>query len=108
MKDETAPVISAAASRQPQKPQLVFFYSKTSGPCRRVEAFLSQVLQRRQNHDTFRLVRVRADLHPELVEHFRVDELPTIFVVHDRRVRARIAAPKGRRELDEALKPWLR
>jgi len=90
------------------KPQLVFFYGKTSGPCRRVEAYLSQVLQRRQNHDTFRLVRVCADESPQLVEHFRVDELPTVFVVEGRRVRARVVAPKGRRELEEALQPWLR
>jgi thioredoxin-like negative regulator of GroEL len=90
------------------KPQLLFFFSKTSGPCRRVEAFLSQVLQRRQNHDTFRLVRVCAEEHPQLVEHFRVAELPTVFVVEQRRVRARVAAPKGRRELEEALQPWLR
>jgi thioredoxin-like negative regulator of GroEL len=90
------------------KPQLLFFYGKTSGPCRRVEAFLSQVLQRRQNHDTFKLVRVCADEHAQLVEHFRVEELPTIFVVEGRRVRARVVAPKGRRDLEEALRPWLR
>jgi hypothetical protein len=34
--------------------------------------------------------------------------LPTIFVVEGRRVKARVAAPKGRRELEEALHPWLR
>jgi hypothetical protein len=34
--------------------------------------------------------------------------VPTIFVVEARRVRARIVQPKGRRELEEALQPWLR
>ena len=95
-----------ATSRE--KPRLIFFYGKTSGPCRRVEAFLSQVLQRRHNHDTFRLVRVCAERHPELIDHFRVEELPTICVVDGRRVQARVVAPKGRKELEEALAPWLR
>jgi len=104
--NKVAPAPRATATTV--KPQLLFFFGKTSGPCRRVEAFLSQVLQRRQNHDTFRLVRVCAEEHPQLVEHFRVEALPTVFVVEERRVRARVTAPKGRRELEEALKPWLR
>ena len=97
------PVVPAA-----DKPRLLFFYGKTSGPCRRVEAFLSQVLQRRHNHETFRLVRVCAERHPDLVEHFRVDTLPTILVVAERRVQARVVAPRGRKELEESLAPWLR
>ena len=91
-----------------EKPRLLFFYGQTSGPCRRVEAFLSQVLQRRHNHDTFRLVRVCAERHPELLEHFRVDTLPTICVVDGRRVQARVVSPRGRKELEEALSKWLR
>lgn len=96
-----------APAEAPERPQLILFYAPTSGPCRRVEGFLSQVLQRRHNHDTFRLVRVNADDHPDLVEHFRVVEVPTVFVVERRRVRAKLEAPKGRRELEDALKPWL-
>lgn len=45
-----------AAAHQPAaiaaKPKLLF-YSATSGECRRAEGFLAQVLQRRQNHETF-------------------------------------------------------
>jgi thioredoxin-like negative regulator of GroEL len=91
-----------------ERPRLLFFYGKTSGPSRRVEAFLSQVLQRRHNHDTFRLVRVCAEQHRELVEHFRIETLPTIVIVEGRRVKARITGPRGRKELEEALGPWLR
>jgi thioredoxin-like negative regulator of GroEL len=103
---QTAPATSEAVVAE--KPRLIFFYSRTSGPCRRVEAFLSQVLQRRHNHDTFNLVRVCAETHPELVEHFRVDRLPTIMVVERRRVKARAVSPRGRKELEEVLAPWLR
>ena len=105
-------VATTAVATQPgsgvEKPRLLFFYGRTSGPCRRVEAFLSQVLQRRHNHETFRLVRVCAEQHPDLIEHFRVDSLPTIVVVEDRRVKTRVAAPRGRKELEDALAPWLR
>src|SRR6476619_1302554 len=91
-----------------EKPRLLFFYGLTSGPCRRVEAFLSQVLQRRQNHETFRLVRICAERHPELVEHLEIESLPTIVVVEGRHVQARIVAPRGRKELEDVLAPWLR
>jgi len=90
-----------------ERPRLLFFYGTTSGPSRRAEGFLSQVLQRRRNHETFRLLRVCAERHPELVEHFRVDQLPAIVVISGRRVQARVVAPRGRRELEQALAPWL-
>jgi thioredoxin-like negative regulator of GroEL len=103
----TSDVAAAEFAPVAEKPRLVFFYGKTSGPCRRVDAFLSQVLQRRHNHDTFQLVRVCADNHPELVEYFGIDRLPAIFVISERRVKARVVAPKGRKELEQALAPWL-
>jgi hypothetical protein len=46
---------SKGAGAATAKPRLVFFYSSSSGACRRVEGFLAQVLQRRGNHDTFQL-----------------------------------------------------
>jgi thioredoxin-like negative regulator of GroEL len=105
----TQPGFAAAPSEAPvpERPRLLFFYGATSGPCRRVEAFLSQVLQRRHNHETFKLVRVCAEQHPELIAHFRVDTLPTICVVEGRRVKKRVTSPRGRKELEEALGPWL-
>ena len=106
----TETVAAAVRSEAPvaERPRLLFFYGRTSGPCRRVEAFLSQVLQRRHNHETFKLVRVCAEQHPELIEHFRIDTLPTIVVVEGRRVRMRVVSPRGRKELEEALARWLR
>lgn len=89
------------------RPKLLFFYGERSGPSRTVDAFLSQILQRRMNHDTFHLVRVCADRHPELVSRFRVDELPTLFVVEDERVRLKLAGRTRQNELTAALRPWL-
>ena len=90
------------------RPRLLFFYSPTSGRCRRVEGFLAQTLQRRQNHETFDLVRVNVDRRPDLAARFRVGELPTLVVVERRRVVGRIVSPGGCRQLERELGHWLR
>ena len=96
------------ATRPERRPRLVFFYSPLSGRCRRVEGFIAQVLQRRRNHDTFELVRVSVDRRPDLAEKFQIAEVPTICVVEGRKLRRRIAAPRGCRELERELEPWLK
>ena len=100
---QTEPVTPAR-----ERPRLVFFYSPQSGRCRRVEGFLAQVLQRRGNHDTFDFVRVPVDKRPDLAAKFRIDELPTICVVQEQKLRKRIVAPHGCRELERELERWLR
>jgi thioredoxin-like negative regulator of GroEL len=105
--------VASAPQQQPvtgtnERPRLVFFYSPLSGRCRRVEGFIAQVLQRRRNHDTFDLVRVSVDRRPDLAEKFRVDKVPTICVVDGRKLRRRIVAPRGCRELEQELEQWLR
>jgi len=99
---------SVRLSPPKERPRLVFFYGKTSGPSRRVEAFLSQVLQRRKNHDTFRLVRVCAETRPDLVEHFHVETIPALVVIEGRRVLARLENPRHCKLVEETLSPWLR
>ena len=90
------------------KPILCVFYSRTSGPSRQVEAFLAEVLQRRQNHETFALQWVNCDDHPELVERFAVKEVPTLIVIEEGRVRGRLEGRRRRKELEPFLKPWLK
>jgi thioredoxin-like negative regulator of GroEL len=90
------------------RPRLVFFYGRTSGPSRRVEAFLSQVLQRRKNHDTFRVIRVCAETSPQLLSRFQVKAVPAIVVIDGKRVRARIEDPRHCNLVEETLSPWLR
>jgi thioredoxin-like negative regulator of GroEL len=85
----------------------VFFHSSVSGHCRRVEGFLAQVLQRRKNHGTFRLYRVDELERPDLVERFKVMTLPTLVVVEDKQVQARLERPRGCREIERFLAPWL-
>jgi thioredoxin-like negative regulator of GroEL len=107
----TASVAAGARVEAPAataKPQLVFFHSRHSGRCRRVEGFLAQVLQHRRNHGTFRLYRVPRETRPDLLERFEVGELPTLVVVEGGRVRARLERPTGCRDIERFLAPWLK
>jgi thioredoxin-like negative regulator of GroEL len=101
--------VAPAAADAPAsgKPVLVFFHSTLSGHCRRVEGFLAQVLQRRRNHGTFQLYRVASEERPDLVERFAVDTMPTLVVVEGRHVQARLERPRGCRDIEAFLAPWL-
>jgi thioredoxin-like negative regulator of GroEL len=89
-------------------PDLVFFASRSSGPCRRAEAFLAQVLQRRANHHTFRVRSVDVDRHPELARRFGVGDVPVLVVIENKRVRGRLERLKSCRQIEAFLGPWLR
>jgi thioredoxin-like negative regulator of GroEL len=106
-------VSAAAAQQRPrpaqtERPRLVFFHARNSGRSRRVEGYLSQVLQRRRNHESFQLLQVDVDEHPQLAERFRVEDVPTIVVVEQKRVRGRLTSPRGCRDIEQLLSPWLR
>jgi len=95
-------------SERDTRPKLLFFFTPTSGPSRRADGFLAQVLQHRANHSSFRLVRIDAAKRPDLAERLRVTEVPTLLVVTDGRVRERIVKPAGSREITQRLTPWLK
>ena len=99
--------MSEVAARGALKPGLVFFHSSVSGRCRRVEAFLAQVLQRRRNHETFKFYSVASEERPDLVAKFGIKQLPTLVVVEDKAVRARLEDPRGCRDIETFLAPWL-
>src|SRR5258705_2649937 len=98
----------SAMAADPSKPGLVFLYPPVSGSCRRAEGFLAQVLQRRRNHGTFKLYRVDEKERPDLVERFAVGTMPTLVVVEGKIVRARLEKPRGCREIETFLAPWLK
>ena len=95
-------------SGSPPKPRLLFFYGEQDGHSRRVDGFLAQIMQRRRNHETFVIHRIEASRSAELAERFRVDDVPTLLVVDDKRVRARLVRPAGCADLKKVLAPWLR
>jgi thioredoxin-like negative regulator of GroEL len=102
-----ATVEAPVARERATKPRLIFFTSSLSGQCRRVEGFLAQVLQRRRNHGTFRVVIVNEDERPDLVSQFGVTSVPTLVVVEGRAEQARLERPRGCKEIEALLSPWL-
>lgn len=91
-----------------ERPRLIFFYAQSSGRSRRAEGYLSQVLQRRRNHESFQLYHVDVDEHPELATRFGIRDVPTLVVVERKRVQGRLETPRGCRDIEQLLSPWLR
>ena len=73
------------------------------GDCR----YLAQVLQRRRNHGTFKVVPVAEEERPDLLERFKVHAVPTLVVVQGKSVAGRLERPRGCREIEGFLAPWL-
>jgi len=89
------------------RPLLCFVYSPTSGPSRRAEGFLAQVLQRRKNHRTFVVQHVNFIERPDLAKKLGAETVPSLVVVENRRVRARLEQVRGCRDIEQLLEPWL-
>src|SRR5438045_9187529 len=99
--------MTAASPALEHQPRLVFFDSPRSGHGRRVEGFLAQVLQRRRNHGTFEVLRVAEEERPDLLEHFKIETVPTLIVVERQAVAGRLERPRGCRDIEGFLAPWL-
>jgi hypothetical protein len=73
-----------------------------------VEGFLAQVLQRRRNHETFKVLFVDERERQDLFDRFRVETVPTILLIESKAVRGRLEDPKSCVEIERFLAPWLR
>jgi len=77
-------------------PLLVFFTSRRSGPARRMESLLAHIA--RKERETLVVKKVDVDERPDLVEKFRVSQVPALALVRGKRVVARLegraTAPK--------------
>lgn len=102
------PAEARGEEQEAARPLLLFFRDPTSGPARRVEGFVAQVLQRRRNHDTFDLRRIDADRGADLARRCGVERTPALVVVVNKRVLERLEEPRGCVEIQLALAPWLR
>ena len=89
----------------PPLPMLVFFTRSTSGPARRMESLLAHV--QRKERDRLRVRRVDADEHPRLLEKFAVEKVPSLVLVIDQRVVARIDGRANMPRIEELLEEYL-
>ncbi len=99
---------AVTAGIEQDTPRLLFFYDQRSGKSRRVDGFLAQVLQHGGNHQTFIIHRVEVGQRPDLAQRFKVTATPTLLVVQDKKVQARLESPTGCKEIELLLRPWLR
>src|SRR2546426_10936812 len=97
-----------APKRGIAQPLLVFFTSTTNGQCRRAEGYLAQVLQRRRNHQTFKVRTVAREERPDLLERFRADPPPPRPVIAQRAGRGKPADPRGGAGARPSSRPWPR
>lgn len=87
------------------KPLLVFFCSERSGPARRMESLLAHLARKERR----RLVVKRVDVErrPELAERFEVGQVPTLVLVKDKRVVARLSGRASAPKIEQMLEPHL-
>jgi thioredoxin-like negative regulator of GroEL len=93
-------------SMNDDRPLLVFFWSERSGPARRMESLLAHL--ERKERDRLRVRRVDVDASPELAERFRVDVVPTLVLVKDRRAVSRLDGRTSAPKIEAMLEPHLR
>jgi thioredoxin 1 len=85
---------------------LVFFTSKRSGPARRMESLLAHIA--RKEREQLDVKKVDVDERPDIAQRFRVDQVPALVLVKDRRVVARldgrVTTPRIEEMLDSSLR----
>jgi thioredoxin 2 len=83
----------------------VFFTRSTSGPARRMESLLAHVA--RKERGRLRVRRVDADDHPELLEKFAVEEVPSLVLVVEQRVVSRLDGRANMPQIEQLLEQHL-
>lgn len=97
----------ASTVTKTKAPILLLFAEYTSGQSRRMDGFVAHVLQRRHNHTSFRYRIVLREQRPDLFERFHVHEVPTLVVIDEGAVQARLAGYHRPSAVEELLAPWL-
>ena len=87
------------------RPLLVFFGASHSGPARRMESLVAHLA--RKERARLRVTQVDVNEQPELAERFRVETVPTLALVKEKRVvdrlEGRVSAPRIERMLEPHL-----
>jgi thioredoxin-like negative regulator of GroEL len=99
--------VHAPPSTRVKAPILLLFAEYTSGQSRRLDGFVAHVLQRRHNHGSFRYRIVLREQRPDLFERFRISEVPTLVVIDDGAVQARLEGYHRPAAVEGLLAPWL-
>jgi len=87
------------------RPLLVFFTSRRSGPARRMESLLAHIA--RKERARLRVSKVDVDEQPEVAERFRVERVPSLALVVEKRVVKRIDGRATAPKIESMLAPHL-
>jgi thioredoxin 1 len=87
------------------QPLLVFFTSQKSGPARRMESLLAHIA--RKERDNLAIKRVDVDERPDLAERFGISEVPSLALVKEKRVVARLEGRSTAPKIESMLEPFL-
>ena len=90
---------------QDPRPLLVFFSSRRSGPARRMESLLAHIA--RKERDRLRVTIVDIDERADFAERFKVDTVPTLVLVKEKRVVARLVGRASAPRIERMLEPHL-
>lgn len=86
-------------------PLLVFFTAQHSGPARRMESLLAQIARKERQRLRFRRVDVERDA--ELARRLRVDVVPTLVLIKDKRVVGRLEGRVSAPRIERMVEPHL-
>jgi thioredoxin-like negative regulator of GroEL len=87
------------------RPLLVFFTSRRSGPARRMESLLAHIARKERNR--LRVSKVDVDDQPEVAERFRVEQIPSLALIVEKRVVSRIDGRATAPRIESMLEPHL-
>jgi thioredoxin-like negative regulator of GroEL len=87
------------------RPLLVFFTSRRSGPARRMESLLAHIA--RKERDRLRVSKIDVDERPELAQRFRVEQVPSLALVVEKRIVSRIEGRATAPRIESMLEPHL-
>jgi thioredoxin 1 len=87
------------------RPLLVFFGASHSGPARRMESLMAHLA--RKERSRLRVTSIDINEQPELAKRFRVETVPTIALVKEKRVVERIEGRASAPKIERMLEPHL-
>jgi thioredoxin-like negative regulator of GroEL len=87
------------------RPLLIFFGASHSGPARRMESLVAHLA--RKERARLRVTQVDVNEQPELAERFRVDTVPTLALIKEKRVVGRLEGRVSAPRIERMLEPHL-
>jgi thioredoxin-like negative regulator of GroEL len=87
------------------RPLLIFFGASYSGPARRMESLVAHLA--RKERARLRVTQVDVNEQPELAERFRVDTVPTLALIKEKRVVGRLEGRVSAPRIERMLEPHL-